>query len=361
MQHEINIVWWVAFNALVLGLLALDLGVFHRKAHEVKPREAAMWSVIWVTLSLAFFVVVYVWFGPKMGWDFLTGYLIEKSLSVDNLFVFVLIFGYFRVPPRYQHRILFWGIVGALVMRAILIFVGSYLLEQFDWLIYVFGAFLVFTGIRMGASNDHDIDVEHNPLLKLLKKRFPVTDTYHDQKFFVKQFGRTFITPMFVVLVLIESTDLLFALDSIPAIFAVTNDTFIVYTSNIFAILGLRAMYFLLANIITKFHLLRYGLALILVYIGIKMLLTMFEIHVDTKISLGIVALVLLASVLLSLKYPKKESDEPPHAPTHDLAGRPIPPGAGAGDPIGEESAPVSDVPDAPAESKPTDDGEARS
>lgn len=309
---DIDIFWWIGFNAFVVLLLALDLGVFHRKAHEVKPKEAAIWSVVWVALSLIFNLFIYLQFGQKAGTEFLTGYLIEKSLSVDNLFVFVLIFTYFKVPARYQHRILFWGILGALVMRATLIGVGSYLITNFEWVIYIFGGFLIFTGVRMALDQGHDVEVEHNPLLRLLRRKFPVTDTYHDQKFFVRQFGKVFITPMMVVLVLIESTDLLFALDSIPAIFAVTNDAFIVYTSNIFAILGLRALYFLLASVITKFAYLKYGLAIILVYIGVKMLLTFFHIEIDTVISLGVIAAVLSISAIASFLFPPKTQPEGP-------------------------------------------------
>ena len=314
MPHDITIWWWIGFTAFVLLLLALDLGVFHRKAHAVSPREAAVWSAIWVTLSLLFNLFVYTQWGTQAATEFLTGYLIEKSLSVDNLFVFVLIFGYFKVPPRYQHRILFWGIVGALVMRASLIGLGAYLLANFHWVIYLFGGFLVFTGIRMGMDSEHDLEIENNPILRFLRKRFPITETYHDQRFFVRQFGKTFITPMLIVLILIESTDLVFALDSIPAIFAVTNDTFIVYTSNIFAILGLRSLYFLLANVITKFYLLRYGLALILVYIGTKMLLTFFDIKIDTVVSLIVVAFVLIASSVLSILIPRKNIEQEVHA-----------------------------------------------
>ncbi len=305
MQHDP--IWWIGFNVLVIALLALDLGVFHRDAHEVKPKEAAIWSVVWVTLSLLFGGFVYLEFGPQAGTEFITGYLIEKSLSVDNLFIFVLIFSYFKVPARYQHRILFWGILGALIMRASLIGLGAFLLERFDWIIYVFGGFLVVTGIRMGFGVEHDVDVEHNAMVRVVRKWFPVTKKYHGQKFFVKIEGQTFITPMLIVLLLIESTDLLFALDSIPAIFAITDDTFIVYTSNIFAILGLRALYFLLANVITKFYALRYGLALILVYIGVKMLVTFFDIHIPTVISLSAVGVVLLASVIYSLLFPRPE------------------------------------------------------
>mgnify|MGYP001949174414 CR=1 FL=1 len=310
MTVEISIWWWVAFNALVIALLALDLGVFHRDAHVVRTKEAAIWSAVWVTLSLLFGLFVYAEFGQQAGTEFITGYLIEKSLSVDNLFVFVLIFTYFKVPPQYQHRILFWGILGALVMRASLIGVGAFLLDRFDWIIYVFGAFLIFTGIRMGLDKEHDVDVEQNPFIRLIRKRFPVTSDYEGQRFFVKKEGRTWVTPMLIVLILIESTDLLFALDSIPAIFAITENEFIVYTSNIFAILGLRALYFLLANVITRFYALRYGLSLILVYIGVKMLLTFLEIHIATWVSLTAVGVILLLSVLFSLVFPREQHPE---------------------------------------------------
>jgi tellurite resistance protein TerC len=305
--------WWVGFNALVLGLLMLDLLVFHKKPHEVKPKEAAGWSVFWVVLSLLFNLFVYYEFGHQAGIEFLTGYLIEKSLSVDNLFVFVMIFSYFRVPAVYQHRVLFWGIIGALLMRASLIAVGSYLIEQFHWMIYVFGAFLIYTGIRMSLQKETAIEVEANPLIKMLRKVLPITNRYHDQNFLIRDTGRWVATPLLVVLVMVESTDVIFALDSIPAIFAITKNTFIVYTSNIFAILGLRALYFLLANVIDKFHLLKYGLSVVLTYIGIKMVVTMFDIHIDTMISLGIVALVLIASVILSLMFPQPEEAPDPN------------------------------------------------
>jgi tellurite resistance protein TerC len=299
--------WWVGFNALVLGLLMLDLFVFHRQAHEVKPKEAAGWSAFWVALSLLFNLFVYLHFGKAAGVEFLTGYLIEKSLSVDNLFIFVMIFSYFRVPARYQHRVLFWGIIGALILRSFLIGVGAYLIAQFTWMIYVFGAFLVYTGIRMSLEKETAIEVEANPLIRMLRKVLPLTNRYHDQHFLFHEAGRWVATPLLVVLVMVESTDVIFALDSIPAIFAVTKDPFIVYTSNIFAILGLRALYFLLANVIDRFHLLKYGLSVVLTYIGVKMIITMFGIHIDTLISLGVVAVVLTASVVLSLLFPQPE------------------------------------------------------
>ncbi len=314
-----SIWWWVGFNVFVLLLLVLDLGVFHKDSHEVKPKEAAIWSVVWVTLSLLFNLFVYFEFGPKAASEFLTGYLIEKSLSVDNLFVFVLIFSYFNVPAKYQHRILFWGIIGALVMRAGLIGVGAFILREFSWAIYVFGAFLVYTGIRMALEKETTVEVEANPVIKLLKRWLPVSNRYHGQKFMIREGGKWVATPMFVVLVLIESTDLVFALDSIPAIFAITQDEFIVYTSNICAILGLRALYFLLANVIDKFYFLKYGLSAVLTFIGAKMLVTYFDIHIPIMLSLGIVAGMLVISVAISLLFPKEVEEHPlvSHDPLH--------------------------------------------
>jgi tellurite resistance protein TerC len=321
---NVSVWWWVGFNALVLLLLVLDLKVFHRHAHEVKAKEAAIWSVVWITLSLLFNLFIYYEFGAAKATEFLTGYLIEKSLSVDNLFVFVLIFGYFNVPARFQHRILFWGILGALVMRASLILIGSFLITQFAWIIYLFGAFLVYTGIRMALEDEVKVEIESNPIIKLLRRWFPVTESYEGQKFMVKKENRWTMTPMLVVLMLIESTDLVFALDSIPAIFAITKDSFIVYTSNIFAILGLRALYFLLANVVDKFHLLKYGLAIVLAFVGVKMLITYFDIHIDTILSLGVVGAVLTTTIVLSLVFPKKETpvDGEQQTAQHQVAGK---------------------------------------
>ena len=310
---------WVAFNLFVLAMLAVDLLVFHREAHEVRLKEAASWSVVWVLLALVFGAGVYVRMGPEAGLEYLTGYLIEKALSVDNIFVFVLIFNYFRGPARYQHRVLFWGILGALVMRGAMIAAGAYLIGQFHWVIYVFGAFLLFTGVRMASQDEHDIEPESNPVIRAVKAVFPVTSTYHGQKFFVRQTVdgrmRAIATPLFVVLVLVETTDLIFAVDSIPAIFAITQDPFIVYTSNIFAILGLRALYFLLAGVIHKFHYLKLGLAAVLVFVGVKMLLTdLYKVPVG--VSLGVIALVLGTSVAASLLWPK--STDAPGPVSHD-------------------------------------------
>lgn len=298
--------WWAAFIGLIVVLLVIDLGIFHRRAHEVSSREAAIWSVVWISLALGFNVFVYYEMGMEKATEFFTGYLIEKSLSVDNLFVFVLIFSYFNVPARYQHRILFWGIIGALIMRASLIFLGIFLIERFSWIIYVFGAFLVYTGVRMAIEEETTVEIEANPVIGILRRWFPVSDRYHDQHFFVREGGRTIVTPMLVVLLLIESTDLVFALDSIPAIFAVTKDPFIVYTSNIFAILGLRALYFLLANVINRFYLLKYGLAVVLAFIGAKMIVEHWY-EIDTLVSLAVVATILTLSVAGSLIWPQKE------------------------------------------------------
>src|SRR5690606_31792325 len=277
-------IWlWAGFNAFVLFLLALDLGVFHRKAHAVSMKEAIIWSIVWISLSLLFNLVIYLFWDkmvPNSSYTngeaalaFLTGYLIEKSLSVDNIFVFILIFSYFAVPDRYQHRVLFWGILGALIMRGTLILVGSVLLETFHWIIYVFGAFLIFTGIRMARQQDEELNPDENPVVKFFRRFVPVTENYEDDKFFFRRAGKLFATPLFLVLLVVESTDLVFAVDSIPAIFAVTRDPFIVYTSNVCAILGLRALYFLLANVMHQFEYLKLGLAVVLSFIGVKMLL----------------------------------------------------------------------------------------
>lgn len=300
---------WVGFNVFVLAMLAVDLGVFHRRAHEVSLREAAVWSAVWISLALAFGYGIYHFRGPQAGLEFLTGYLIEKALSVDNIFVFVLVFSYFNVASRYQHRVLFWGILGALVMRGTMIAAGAALIHRFHWVIYVFGGFLIITGIRMATHPMHAIAPEANPVIRLVRRLVPVTDQYHGQSFFTyESIGgrvRRVATPLFVVLVLVETTDLIFALDSIPAIFAVTTDPFLVYTSNVFAILGLRALYFLLAGVIHRFHYLRLGLSAVLVFVGVKMVLADVY-HVPIGLSLGIIALVLAVSVAASLLFPKR-------------------------------------------------------
>jgi tellurite resistance protein TerC len=306
-----NVWWWVGFNAVVLALLAVDLGVFHRRAHAVAVREAAIWSAVWVGLSLSFGAAVYIAFGRQSGVEFLTGYLIEYALSVDNIFVFVLIFSYFRIPPQYQHRVLFWGILGALIFRGTMIALGAALIARFEWVLYVFGAFLVYTGIKMARQNrEETYDPEANPVLQLVRRMFPVTHLYHGQKFFVREEwkGATRLvgTPLFVALVLVETTDIIFATDSIPAIFAVTREPFIVYASNVCAVLGLRALYFLIAGIVDRFHYLQVGLSAVLVFIGAKMLLEDLY-HIPTAVSLGVVATLLAASVFASLRWPRKD------------------------------------------------------
>lgn len=299
-----NIWFWILFNVFVLGLLALDLGVFHRNDHAVGMKEAGIWTVVWISLALIFNAGIYFFAGPEPALQFLTGYLIEKSLSVDNIFVFVMLFSYFNVPVVYQHRVLFWGILGALIMRGILIGVGAYLIAQFHWVIYIFGAFLVFTGIRMAVQKDEHVEVESNGVVKLLRRIMPITPNYHGHDFFVRDAGRLFATPLFVVLLIVETTDLIFALDSIPAIFAVTTDPFLVYTSNVFAILGLRSLYFLLAEVITKFRFLKIGLSAILIFVGVKMLIVDFY-HIPILASLGVIASILTLSIVASLVIPE--------------------------------------------------------
>jgi tellurite resistance protein TerC len=294
-------IWpWVGFTLFVLVLLALDLGVFHRKAHAVSIKEAAIWSGVWIALAMAFNVGLYLREGADPALQFFTGYLIEKSLSVDNIFVFVLIFTYFSVPANYQHRVLFWGVLGALVMRGAMIGLGVALLDLFHWILYVFGGFLIFTGIRMGLQKESEVHPEKNPLLRFVRRILPTTDDYHEDRFFVRRAGKLLATPLLLVLVVVETTDLLFAVDSIPAIFAVTNDPFLVYTSNVFAILGLRSLYFVFANIIHKFYYLKIALAIILTYVGVKMVLTDIY-HIPTFVSLLVIALVLTAAVIASV------------------------------------------------------------
>jgi tellurite resistance protein TerC len=298
---EISNWFWIGFNVFVLLMLAVDLGVFHRTAKEVSVREALIWSGVWVTLALSFNGLIYMLWGEAKALEFFAGYLIEKALSVDNIFVFVLIFTYFQIPTKYQHRVLFWGILGALLMRVIFIFAGVALLEKFHWMIYVFGAFLIFTGYKMLTSKGKAIDPDSNPLIKIAKRFLPFTNTLHGQKFFVQIEGKKVATPLFLVLILIEFTDLVFAVDSIPAILAVTKDPFIVYTSNVFAILGLRSLYFALAGIIDRFKYLSVGLALVLVFVGFKMVIIDFY-KIPIYLSLLIIIFILASSVVFSLR-----------------------------------------------------------
>ncbi len=330
MQH----LWmWVGFGLVVAAMLALDLGVFHRKAHAVKPREALIWSAVWVTLAGVFALVLWRVDGRQAALEFAAGYVVEEALSVDNLFVFLLLFSFFKVPEALQHRVLFWGIIGALIMRGIMIGAGAVLLHRFHWIIYIFGGFLVFTGIRMLLQQDSEMEPERNPILKLVRRFVPVTDHFEGDRFFTKaawgpdKIMRTVATPLFVVLVLVETTDLVFAVDSIPAVFGVTRDPFIVYTSNIFAILGLRSLYFLLAAVVHKFWLLKPALSVVLMFVGAKMLLSSIY-PIPIGISLAVIIGILAGSVGLSLAFPRAQSaadtipaNAPAAAPTaHDAA-----------------------------------------
>ena len=297
---DTNIYLWVGFSAVILTLLVLDLGVFHRKSHAVGTREAAIWTVVWVFCALLFNLAIYFWQGRQPALEYLTGYLIEKSLSVDNLFVFVMVFASFSVAPAQQHRVLFWGIVGALVMRGLLIAGGAVLMERFVWIAYIFGAFLVYTGIKIGIKKESDPHPEKNPVVRLARRFLPMSTHAKDGAFTVREGGKLLLTPLFLVLVTVETTDLVFALDSIPAIFAVTTDPFIVFTSNIFAILGLRSLYFLLAGAVGKFFYLKTSLAIILVFVGLKMLLAHF-FKVPTALSLAVIVGVLISGIVASL------------------------------------------------------------
>lgn len=309
-------IWlWIGFNLFVLSMLAVDLGVFHRRAHEVSIKEATVWSIVWISLAMLFNVGLYLFWdkvSPTSNYSnseaalaFFTGYLIEKSLSVDNIFVFVLIFTFFAVPAVYQHRVLFWGILGALLMRGTLIAVGAVLLKEFHWIIYIFGAFLIFTGIRMAVHRNEEMHPEQNPVVRLLRRIMPVTENYERDHFFIRRAGKLLATPLFLVLLVVETTDLIFAVDSIPAIFAVTNDPFIVYTSNVFAILGLRSLYFLLAGVIDKFYYLKLGLSVVLAFVGTKMVIVdIYKIPIG--LSLGVIASILAISVIASLRRSRR-------------------------------------------------------
>lgn len=297
---EISMWGWIGFNLFVLAMLALDLGVFHRKAHVVKLREALAWSGVWIALAMAFNFGVYLTAGPKPAMEFLTGYLIEKSLSVDNVFVFAVLFAAFRVPKHCEHKILFWGVFGALVMRAGMIFAGVALIQRFHWLIYVFGGFLVLTGLKMLRPNLKPADPENHWVIRGCRRLFRVTPTYHDDRFVIRQDGKLWVTPLLLVLVFVETTDLIFAVDSIPAILAVSSDPFMVFTSNVFAMLGLRALYFALAGMMDKFGYLKYGLAGILAFVGTKMMLVDLA-PIPIAVSLSVVVGILVVAVIASL------------------------------------------------------------
>jgi tellurite resistance protein TerC len=298
------ILFWVLFNAFVLLMLALDLGVFHRKAHEVSLKESLTWTFVWIFLAMVFNTIIFYWKGQQSALEFFTGYLVEKALSVDNIFVFIMIFSYFQIPSKYQHKVLFWGILGALIMRVIFIFAGVALIEKFHFTIYLFGALLIYTGYKMFYHNNATIEPDKNPVIKVFKKFMPVTPQLQEDNFFVKLDGKRFATPLFLVLILIETTDLIFAVDSIPAILAITQDQFIVYTSNVFAILGLRSLYFALAGVVHRFWLLSYGLAVVLVFVGLKMLLIdVYKIPIEW--SLVLIATIITGSIILSLRIRK--------------------------------------------------------
>lgn len=306
---QTDLIFWIGFNVFVLLMLALDLGVFNRKAHLISIKEALIWSGVWVLLAMCFNALIYYWQGQAKALEFFTGYVIEKSLSMDNIFVFVLIFTYFKTPAIHQHKILFWGIIGALIMRAIFIFAGVAILEKFHWTIYIFGAILIYTGYKMLTQKDKKIEPQKNPVVLFFKRMMPFTNELHDANFFIKQNGKRFATPLFLVLIVVETTDLIFAVDSIPAILAITQDEFIVYTSNVFAILGLRSLYFALAGMIDKFRYLSQGLALILLFVGLKMLIVDFykmPIHITLIVIVGILILSTIASLVFKVKDDRK-------------------------------------------------------
>lgn len=304
---DTEIKFWILFNFFVLLMLALDLGFFHRKPHIITLKEAIAWTSVWITLALAFNVLIYYWRGQEQALEFLTGYIVEKSLSIDNIFVFLIILSYFQVPPKYQHELLFWGILGALALRAVFIFAGVALIEKFHFTIYILGLILVYTGIRLFSHNKIKINPDQNLLIRFFTRIMPVTNQMHEDKFFIRINGKIMATPLFLVLLLIEATDVVFAVDSIPAILAITQDEFIVYTSNVFAILGLRSLYFALAGIIHRFWLLNYGLAIVMIFVGIKMLIIdLYKIPIQW--SLIFIATVIVFSILLSFKiHPSKK------------------------------------------------------
>jgi tellurite resistance protein TerC len=303
----INVYFWLGFHIFIFLMLALDLGVFHKKIHKVPVKEAIIWSIVWISLAILFSVCIHLFIYPEANLgktkalEFLTGYVIEYSLSVDNIFVFILIFSYFKVDERYQHKVLFWGILGALIMRASFIFAGVALINRFHWIVIIFGGFLVFTGIRMLFQREIHADPEKNPIIRFFRKFLPVTHVFHGDKLFIRQNRRMYATPLFLVLVIIETSDLIFAVDSIPAILAISKDTFIVYTSNIFAILGLRSLYFAVAGIMGYFRYLKIGLAFVLTFVGLKMLMAFFNLEIHIMLSLTIIISILLISILSSV------------------------------------------------------------
>jgi tellurite resistance protein TerC len=302
---------WIGFIIFVLVMLFLDLKVFHRKSEKISVKNALVWSAVWIAMALAFGVGIYLLWGNETGLQYFTGYLIEKSLSVDNLFVFLMVFSYFCVEEEYQHRVLFWGVLGAIVMRAAFIFAGIGLLNALGWVIYIFGAFLVYTGVRMAFKKEEKVEAEHNPALRLVRRIFPVSKDYHGEKFFIVEGGVRKATPLLLVLVLIESTDIVFALDSVPAILSVTKDSFIVFSSNIFAIMGLRSLYFALAGVLQKLRFLHYGLAAVLVFLGVKMLIGHW-VEIPILLSLGVIAIILVVAITASLVWSRRNPQPVP-------------------------------------------------
>jgi tellurite resistance protein TerC len=306
---DVSLLAWILFHLFVFLMLAIDLGIFHKKAHDVTFKEALTWSLVWFSLAMVFNIMIFYWKGPQLAVEFFTGYLIEKSLSVDNIFIFLLIFNSFKIPSIYQHRILFWGILGALVMRAVFIAVGITLIAKFHWILYLFGFFLIFTGLKMLFHKSEDYNPQDNPILKLAKRFFPFVDTIHGDRFLVSIDGKTYATPLLLVLILIETSDLLFAVDSIPAILAISRDSFIVYTSNIFAIMGLRSLYFAVGGLVNKFYYLHFALAFILTFIGIKMLVVDL-VKIPTFVSLGVIVGCLLIAILASIRRERKKQPQ---------------------------------------------------
>lgn len=303
------ILWWIFFGFFILAMLALDLGIFNRRAHIIKIKEALLWTSFWVALALLFCAGIYFFYGHEKALEFLTGYLIEESLSIDNLFVFLLLFRYFKVPHEYEHKALFWGILLALITRGIFIFVGVALFNTFHWIIYIFGAFLVFTGIKMAFGKEGEVHPEKNVALKILRFFIPITKNFVRDKFFIIKGGKRFATPMLAILLALETTDIIFAIDSIPAVLAITTDPFIVYTSNVFAILGLRSLFFAISGLMNLFHYLQYGLAAILSFVGVKMLISNFY-KINVNISLLVIAAILAIAIIASLIWAKKHVDD---------------------------------------------------
>ncbi len=302
-----EVLLFVLFNIFILTLLALDLGVFHRKAHTVTIREAALWSIVWIVLAFLFNAGIFYFSGQQAGLEFLAGYLIERALSMDNIFVFLIIFSYFGVPSHYQHKVLFWGVLGALIMRSVFIALGATLIARFEWILYIFGVILIVSGWKMMIQKDVEVHPDKNIFIRLARKLFPVVPGYETPRFFLRKAGKLFITPLFLVLLTVETTDVVFAVDSIPAVFGVTRDPFIIYSSNVFAILGLRAMYFLLAGMMNSFTYLSYGLSLVLIFIGAKMLAEGF-IHIPIAISLLVVAAILAISIAASIVRNRRQA-----------------------------------------------------